>query len=100
MCDETVMEKSGHTRTAVQQVMLGTILGNARQARKRSASSWKQVMMALNLTVFMIRRMPPSVRLLTKFAGMPVGKNGSLDWLPIIREMGWRFHPFRGSRHY
>ncbi|HUM83090.1 MAG TPA: sugar phosphate isomerase/epimerase [Lachnospiraceae bacterium] len=88
MCDETVMEKSGHTRTAVQQVMLGTILGNAGQAKETLRFILEAGYDGIELNGFMIRRMPPSVRLLTKFAGMPVGKSGSLDWLPIIRESG------------
>ncbi len=88
MHDENGMAKAGHTRTAVQQIMLGTVLGNARQAGETLHFIREAGYDGIELDGFMIRRMPPTVRLLTKFAGMPVGKSGSLDWLPMIRESG------------
>lgn len=37
---------------------------------------------------FMIRKMPMIVRILTRLAGMPVGRSGQLNWKPLIAESG------------
>ena len=36
----------------------------------------------------MIRKTALSVRLMTKFSGMPIGKSGNQDWNRLIRESG------------
>ena len=73
-------------KTAVQQIMLGTVTGSEAAAR----STLQRVKAAgydgLELNRFMIHPTSFLVRLLTKAAGMPTGKGGKLDWEKLIRE--------------
>lgn len=43
---------------------------------------------AIELNGFMIRKMSTKIRLITKIAGMPVGKSGHLDWEKLISKSG------------
>jgi sugar phosphate isomerase/epimerase len=42
----------------------------------------------IELNGFMIRNLPVTVRLLTRLAGMPIGKSGNLDWNALTVEAG------------
>ncbi|MGF7010679.1 sugar phosphate isomerase/epimerase [Lachnospiraceae bacterium PF1-22] len=76
------------TRRAVQQIMLGTVTRSEKEAldtlRKIKAAGYD----GLELNGFMIRPSSLMVRLLTKAAGMPVGKGGHLDWPNLLKETG------------
>ena len=76
------------TRKAVQQIMLGTVT----RSEKEALDTLRQIKAAgydgLELNGFMIRPSSLMVRLLTKAAGMPVGKGGHLDWPNLLKETG------------
>ncbi|MCP1108962.1 sugar phosphate isomerase/epimerase family protein [Ohessyouella blattaphilus] len=76
------------TRKAVQQIMLGTVT----RSEKEALDTLRQIKAAgydgLELNGFMIRPSSLMVRLLTKAAGIPVGKGGHLDWPNLLKETG------------
>lgn len=76
------------TIKAVQQFMLGTVLNSEAQARETLVSMKAAGYNAIELCGFMIRPTGWTVRLLTKAAGMPVGKGGKLDWHALVQEAG------------
>ena len=61
---------------AVQQFMLGTVLSNENEARQTLAAMKAAGYGGIELCGFMIHPIGFMVRLLTKAAGMPVGKGG------------------------
>lgn len=69
---------------AVQQIMLGTVTQNEKQAletlRVIKASGYD----GIELNGFMIRPSSLMVRMMTKAAGMPVGKGGKFDWKELL----------------
>ena len=67
-------------RTAVQQIMLGTVTQNETKARETLQRIAAAGYDGLELNRFMIHPSPLLVRILTKAAGMPTGKGGNLDW--------------------
>ena len=73
---------------AIQQIMLGTVTKNEKQA----AESLKRIKAAgydgIELNGFMIKPTSFLVRMLTKAAGMPVGKGGDYDWNALVKEAG------------
>lgn len=75
-------------KKAVQQIMLGTVTKNEQQTadtlRRIRAAGYD----AIELNGFMIHPTSFMVRMMTKAAGMPVGKGGSLDWHRLVREAG------------
>lgn len=73
---------------AVQQFMLGTVLGNENEARQTLAAMKAAGYDGIELCGFMIHPIGFMVRLLTKAAGMPVGKGGNLDWHTLVKEAG------------
>ena len=75
-------------KKAVQQFMLGTVMNNEKQARETLASIKKSGYDGIELCGFMIHPMGMVVRLLTKAAGMPVGKGGNLNWHALVKESG------------
>lgn len=75
-------------KTAVQQFMLGTVMNNAQQVRQTLASVKEAGYDGIELCGFMIHPMGLTIRLLTKAAGMPVGKGGNLDWHALVKESG------------
>ena len=75
-------------KKAVQQFMLGTILKNEAQARETLAALKAAGYDGIELCGFMIHPIGFMVRMLTKAAGMPVGKGGNLDWHKLVRESG------------
>ena len=68
--------------------MLGTVLNNEKQARETLRVIKEAGYDGIELCGFMIRPMGLAVRLLTRAAGMPVGKGGNLDWHALVNEFG------------
>ena len=64
---------------AVQQIMLGTVTANEAQARDTLAAIRKAGYGGIELNGFMIRPTGLMVRMMTKMAGMLVGRGGRLD---------------------
>lgn len=75
-------------KKAVQQFMLGTVLGSEAQARETLCAIKEAGYDGIELCGFMIHPMGLAVRLLTQAAGMPVGKGGRLDWHSVVGESG------------
>ena len=73
---------------AVQQIMLGTVTANEAQARDTLAAIRKAGYGGIELNGFMIRPTGLMVRMMTKMAGMPVGRGGRLDWAALVKEAG------------
>lgn len=73
-------------KTAVQQIMLGTVTGNEDQARKTLNRIKTAGFDGLELNRFMIHPTSFLVRMLTKAAGMPTGKGGKLNWEKLVKE--------------
>lgn len=75
-------------KKAVQQIMLGTVSKNEKQAQE----TLKQIKDAgydgIELNGFMIRPSSFLVRAMTKAAGMPVGKGGQFDWKKLLEQAG------------
>ena len=73
---------------AVQQIMLGSVTKNEKQALETLKEVKKAGYEGIELNGFMIRPTPLIVRMMTKMAGMPVGKGGSFDWESMIHQAG------------
>lgn len=73
---------------AVQQIMLGTVTAKETQAKETLSAIKKAGYDGIELNGFMIRPTSFMVRMMTKMAGMPVGKGGNLDWKVLIKEAG------------
>ena len=73
---------------AVQQIMIGT----ACKDEKTTLSTLKRIKRAgydgIELNLFMIENTPFIVRMLTKMAGMPVGKGANICWPDMLKESG------------
>ena len=73
---------------AVQQIMIGT----ACKDEKTTLSTLKRIKRAgydrIELNLFMIEETPFIVRMLTKMAGMPVGKGANICWPDMLKESG------------
>lgn len=79
---------TGRILTGVQQIMIGSKCGNYESALRTLESIKSAGYDGIELNEFMIRPTPFIVRLLTKFAGMPTGNSGKLDWKKLILESG------------
>ena len=75
-------------RTYVQQIMLGTVTASESQARETLKRIRAAGYDGLELNRFMIHPSSMMVRLMTRAAGMPTGKGGSLDWHALLKESG------------
>lgn len=73
---------------AVQQIMLGTVTAKENQAVETLSAVKKAGYDGIELNGFMIRPTSFMVRMMTKMAGMPVGKGGSLDWNGLVKAAG------------
>ena len=73
---------------AVQQIQLGTVMGTEEQALKTMRLMKEAGYDGIELNGFMIKKMPPIVKILTKMAGMPVGNGGKLDWKKLMGQSG------------
>ena len=75
-------------KTAVQQIMLGSVTNNAKQAKATLQAVKDAGYDGIELNGFMIRPTSFFVRMLTSLAGMPTGKGSKLDWLSLVKESG------------
>ena len=75
-------------KTAVQQIMLGTVTGSEAAARGTLQRIRAAGYDGLELNRFMIHPSSLMVRLMTRAAGMPTGKGGNLNWKDLLRETG------------
>ncbi|MBQ6844779.1 MAG: sugar phosphate isomerase/epimerase [Agathobacter sp.] len=73
---------------AVQQIMLGSAIKSEADAKEVLHKVKQAGYNGIELNGFMIRPTPFLVRMLTKFAGMPVGKGGNYDWISLVKEAG------------
>ena len=73
---------------AVQQIMLGSVTGTEQKARETLQAIKDAGYDGIELNGFMIRPTSWMVRMMTKAAGMPVGKGGKFDWNALVRESG------------
>ncbi len=73
---------------AVQQFMLGSVVSNEKQARETLSAIKAAGYDGIELCGFMIHPIGFLVRMLTKAAGMPVGRGGNLDWHKLVQEAG------------
>ena len=74
--------------TGVQQIMIGSRCNSYESALSTLQSIKSDGYDGIELNDFMIKPTPFIVRLLTKFAGMPTGNGGKLDWKKLISESG------------
>ena len=79
---------TGRILTGVQQIMIGSRCGSYESALRTLESIKSAGYDGIELNEFMIRPTPFIVRLLTKFAGMPTGNSGKLDWKKLISKSG------------
>ncbi len=75
-------------KKAVQQIMLGTVTGSESRARETLQRIKAAGYDGLELNRFMIHPSSLMVRLMTRAAGMPTGRGGSLDWHGLLQESG------------
>ncbi|MCI6755824.1 MAG: sugar phosphate isomerase/epimerase [Lachnospiraceae bacterium] len=73
---------------AVQQIMLGSVCRTEHEAADTLARIYAMGYEGIELNGFMIRKTPPIVRILTRAAGMPVGRGGNFNWTKLIRDSG------------
>lgn len=73
---------------AVQQIMLGSVTKNEKQTRETLRAIKEAGYDGIELNGFMIRPTSFMVRMMTKMAGMPVGKGGDYDWKGMLDEAG------------
>ena len=76
------------TVKAVQQFMLGSVMNNEAQARDVLQKMKEAGYGGIELCGFMIHPTGFLVRMMTKAAGMPVGRGGKLDWKGIVKDSG------------
>lgn len=75
-------------KKAVQQIMLGTVTRNETEALQTLSAVKAAGYDSIELNGFMIHKTSFLVRMMTKAAGMPVGKGGSFDWKGLLSETG------------
>jgi sugar phosphate isomerase/epimerase len=73
---------------AIQQFQLRTVIGTEKKARETLKAVKAAGYEGIELCGFMIKKMPIIVRVLTRLAGMPIGRSGNLDWKNLIAESG------------
>ena len=73
---------------AVQQFMLGTVMNCELQARDTMQKMKAAGYDGIELCGFMIHPTGFMVRMMTKAAGMPVGRGGNLDWKGLVKDSG------------
>ena len=74
------------TKKAVQQIMLGTVTKNEKQALETLKKIKEAGYDGIELNGCMIRPSSFMVRILTKAAGMPVGKGGNFEWKELMQQ--------------
>ncbi len=76
------------TVKAIQQFQLRTELGSEEKARETLRLVKESGYEGIELNGFMIKKMSLAIRMITRLAGMPMGKSGHLDWHELIKESG------------
>lgn len=71
---------------AIQQFQLRTVMGTEKKAKETIKLMKEAGYDGIELCGFMIKKMPMTIRILTRLAGMPMGKSGNLDWKKLIAE--------------
>jgi|GEM_PF-51235 len=79
---------SKHIMTGVQQIMIGTMCNNYDNALQTLLNIKNAGYESIELNDYMIHKTSIGIKLMTKFAGMPVGNGGKLDWPKLIKESG------------
>ena len=69
---------------AIQLIQIGTAMGSEETIRLMKEAGYD----GIELNGFMMKKMPPIVRVLTTLAGMPIGKTAKLDWKKLIADTG------------
>jgi sugar phosphate isomerase/epimerase len=75
-------------KTYIQQIMLGSVTSNEAQARQTLQRIKAAGYDGLELNSFMIHPTGLLVRAMTRAAGMPTGRGGSLDWHALLQDAG------------
>lgn len=75
-------------KTAVQQIMIGSLCKNNQSAAQVLSDIKNAGFGGIELNSFMIHPSGLLVRMMTKAAGMPVGSAGKLDWHSLIKDSG------------
>ena len=70
----------------IQQVQLSTVIKNDTVARNTLATVSTSGFEGIELNSFMINKLPLSIRVFTKLAGMPMGQGSNLDWVSLLKE--------------
>ncbi len=73
---------------AVQQFQLRTVIGTQKGAEETIQRMKVAGYDGIELCSFMINKMSLTIRMITRLAGMPMGKSGRLDWHKLIAESG------------
>lgn len=73
---------------AVQQFQLRTVIGTEKKAAETLRLMKEAGYQGIELNGFMIKKMPMIVRILTRMAGMPMGRSGKLNWKKLVKESG------------
>ena len=73
---------------AIQQIQLGSVMGTEEKALETMRLMKEAGYDGIELNGFMIKKMPPIVKILTSMAGMPVGNGGKLDWHKLMEQSG------------
>jgi sugar phosphate isomerase/epimerase len=76
------------TIKAIQQFQLRTVIGTEKKAKDTIKAMKASGYDGIELCGFMIKKMPMIVRILTRLAGMPIGRSGRLNWKQLISESG------------
>ncbi len=72
----------------IQQFMLGTVLNNEVEAKNTLTAIKNAGYDSIELCRFMMQPTGLIIKILTKVAGMPVGKGAKLDWHRLIKASG------------
>ncbi|WP_439901387.1 sugar phosphate isomerase/epimerase family protein [Microbacterium azadirachtae] len=73
---------------AIQQIQIGSIASSSRSAHEVLAKLKSMGFEGIELNGFMTRPTSPLVRALTRIAGMPIGRAGTVDWASHVRTAG------------
>ncbi len=74
------------TVKAVQQIMIGSVCKNEKQTLETLKAVKAAGFDGIELNGFMTKPTGLMVRMMTKAAGMPVGKGGKFDWAKLVKE--------------
>lgn len=86
--EQTNVKAAAKPVKAVQMIQLGTVMGSEKQALETMRLMKEAGYDGIELNGFMMKKMPPIVRVLTTLAGMPIGKTAKLDWKKLIADTG------------